>query len=929
MLGPAPKPTARFLGVLFLSFLGFSTRADRIPWTQSRVVGSPEPPPICRVERIFPKLSFPEPTDLVYDPASQRWFVGLLGGRVFTFANNDGVLSADLAGDLRKSHPNLIQFLSFALHPGFSTNHLLYTVFTEGAGKTNRWVLGRFHVTTGTTPALDTSSETTVFTTFAGGHDGACVRFGPDGMLYASLGDGSSPEPPDALHTGQDLSDYLSSIIRLDVDHPSGEKPYGVPTDNPFLKHPGARPEIWAYGFRNPWRMNFGPDGALWVGDVGWELWEMIHRVTRGYNAGWSVTEGPQLVYGELKPPTPIHPAISVHAHSEADSITGGLFYRGDRMPRLKGAYIYGDWTTGKIWALRNDGDRLVSREELCDTTLQIVSFAEGPDREVVILDHRGESGLYRLLPNETGGSSVAFPKKLSETGLFSDTRLQTPSPGVLAYRIQAEMWQDHATSERWVAVPGTNVIWNGAFPLNTVFAKTYSMEMEAGKVSSRRKLETQLLHQSPEGWQAYSYRWNPEQTDAELVPLAGASENIRIEDAGAPGGYRDQNWRFASRAECLRCHNPWSGNVLGFNIEQLQSRGKPSSGDFQSLLNGGVVAYEKLPDSPTAWPNPYGNEETLEERSRVWLHVNCAHCHRWGAGGGVVSYFNHDGKLTDLRLIDFKPMRGGFGLEDPKVIVPGHPERSVLWYRINTEGQGHMPHMGSRLVDQAGSRLLAEWIESMPGDPSSPKAAFDRTSGALAALRVAQKDHSTLPAAVQSSQASTNAFVRQIFEKFLSPEKRRKTLGEQVDSEQVLGLVGSPERGRILFAADNGPQCARCHQISGVGKTYGPDLTAIGRKYDRRTLLDQVIYPSKLIAPEFLLRTVETKDGQTFTGFAEGKSEAEIGLRVEGGTVVAIKRTDLVSESTSTISAMPEGLLSNLTAQEAADLLAYLIEGR
>ena len=151
--------------------------------------------------------------------------------------------------------------------------------------------------------------------------------------------------------TGQDVSDLLASVLRIDV---SAGKSYAVPKDNPFVGHMDARPEVWAYGFRNPWRMSFDrKTGALWLGDVGWQLWEMVYRVQRGGNYGWSIKEGPQSVRPELAiGPTEILSPVIAHPRSEAASVTGGYVYRGKRHKELAGSYVYGDYVTGKIWSL-------------------------------------------------------------------------------------------------------------------------------------------------------------------------------------------------------------------------------------------------------------------------------------------------------------------------------------------------------------------------------------------------------------------------------------------------------------------------------------------------------------------------------------------------------------------------------------------------
>ena len=201
-------------------------------------------------------------------------------------------------------------------------------------------VVSRFTVSRTDPPVIEPKSEQVILKFYSGGHNGGCLEFGNDGYLYISTGDAAVPSPPDVMMTGQDCSDLLSSVLRIDVDHArSPARPYRIPPDNPFVNTPGVRPEIWAFGFRNPWKMSFDrATGDLWVGDVGWELWELVFKVKRGGNYGWSVMEGPQPVNVEARRgPTPILPPIKVHPHSEAASITGGYVYHGTRLPELSG----------------------------------------------------------------------------------------------------------------------------------------------------------------------------------------------------------------------------------------------------------------------------------------------------------------------------------------------------------------------------------------------------------------------------------------------------------------------------------------------------------------------------------------------------------------------------------------------------------------
>ena len=356
--------------------------------------------------------------------------------------------------------------------------------------------VSRFKVTDTDPPRLDPASEQIVITWLAGGHNGAHLQFGPDGCLYISTGDGGESFPPDGRNTGQDISDLLASILRIDVDHPDAGRPYRIPPDNPFVDHAEARGEIWAYGLRNPWKMCFDPaDGSLWVGDVGWEMWEMIYRIERGGNYGWSVVEGPPAGASRSaqRGPTPILPPTVEHSHTEARSITGGYFSQTPRLPELRGAYVYGDYVTGKIWALRHDGDKITWREELVDTPLQIVSFGLDPQGEVYIVDHPGGT-IYRLAPNPRAGRESRFSAEAERDGpVRLPQPMHVPAPGVIPYSINAEPWADGTTAERFVALPGESrlgvykktdiqigyIAGEWEFPNGGVLAKTVSLELE------------------------------------------------------------------------------------------------------------------------------------------------------------------------------------------------------------------------------------------------------------------------------------------------------------------------------------------------------------------------------------------------------------------------------------------------------------------
>lgn len=910
--------------------------AERTAWTTSRVLGSPEPPAPCRVERIVPLVSFKEPADFCYEPSSGRWFVSQLDGRLFSFPAADGAQAiAAPAGNLAEAHKNWSQLLGFTFHPNFAQSRFVFAAYTTLPGGPGSWKLSRFTMSRDTPPHLDLTSETVLLTERGGGHDGCSLKFGPDGMLYVSLGDAASPEPPDMLRTGQDCRDFLSSILRIDVDHADDGRAYRVPADNPFTGRADVKPEIWAFGFRNPWRTSFAPDGALWVGDVGWELWESIHRVTAGYNAGWSVQEGPnRSVCPDVKPgPAPVRPALKVHGHHESASITGGFFYQGARLPWLRGAYVYGDFETGKIWALRSEGDRVTWEKEIADTTLKVVAFAPMPDGELAVLDHTSTGGIYQLAANDAPQSAAPFPGRLSETGLFENTGAQTPAAGVEPFAIAVPAWEDHATGERWIAAPGTapvRAMWHRGeaydrrwqFPPNTVLAKTLSLEMKAGDPATRRRVETQVLHFTGESWAAYSYRWNEAQTDADLVPAAGAEMTLSIADDDAPEGRREQAWRLAGRAECLRCHNTWAGPPLSFNCEQLLTPAAHEVSEIHRLAEKGWITLPAELPKERLVP-PHDPHASLTDRARSWLHANCAQCHRQNAGGSASVFFNHELPLDRTRLVDQPPVRGAFGISDARILAPGRPERSTLWFRTNTEGQGHMPPIGPRMVDESGARLLAEWIESLASQSDRASPGFDTTTAALASLCAAQRDTAKLRDAVKSAQTSPEPLVRELFERFLPASQRRKTLGADFPATAVLSLSGDAARGRTLFREMSG--CAVCHVAEGKGRAFGPDLSGIGRKYERAALLEHIVHPSVAIAEEFRLHVLTLKDGTTRAGIIAAQNDRELILVTVALERMTIEKSQIAKDEPAPVSAMPEGLLDHLTAAEAADMLSYL----
>jgi len=940
--------------------------ATRIPWTTSRISGSPDPPLPFVTEQVFPALKFNQCLDMTSAPGSNRLFVVEQSGKVFSFPNQPDVQAADLVVDFAKEIPGLKAVYALAFHPDFERNRYCYVCYIKAADLPDGSHVARFQMADTDPPTIDVASETTLVTWLSGGHNGCSLKFGPDGCLYISTGDGGPANPPDPLRAGQDLSNLLSSILRIDVDHADGDKSYRIPDDNPFVKMDGARGEVWAYGLRNPWRMSFDRQtGDLWVGDVGWELWEMLYRIERGGNYGWAVMEGWHATHPEWpRGPTPILPPTIDHPHSESSSITDGLTYYGSRLKELRGTHIYGDYDTGKFWGFRYENGQVVGHRELADTTHRVVAFGEDHDGELYVLDHTAGT-IHRLVPNPMQDQSSTFPRKLSETGLFATVADQTPVPGVIAYSINAQPWADHAVAERFVAVPdelsikAEGATWS--FPNDSVLVKTLSLDMEQGNPATRRHIETQILHFDGIEWMPYTYQWNDEQSDAMLVDASGAERTFDVIDPASVGGTRRQAWRFSGRAECQRCHNKWSGPPLAFNTPQLNRAHHydgAAASQFDTLAHIHLIGKPIAAENRPQLADPRNSSADLDGRARAYLQVNCAHCHRQHAGGAVLSKMHYDVPLAESNMIDIRPTQGTFGIHTAQVIAPGDPTRSVLWYRMAKLGGGRMPHIGSTEVDVAGVELIDDWIRQIPSDDATAgnevaaktlreAGALDHlfatnatqqaqsvehwlstTSGALMLLSAI--DHDTLPdpivaLAVQQATQHAEVSIRDLFERFLPPDQRVKRLGSVVQPKQILSLPGDAARGKQVFHGTAGISCKNCHRIGQDGKEVGPDLTAIAKKYPRAELLESILEPSKRIDAKYLTYLVETKQGRVLTGLLVSKDESEVVLRDATNLLIQVPADDVEQLVTQPKSLMPELLLRDMTAQQVADLLAYL----
>ncbi len=358
-----------------------------------------------RTEPAFPNLDFRGLTNLVQPPGGDdRLFVTEQPGRVLAFANDPEVSEVDVVLDLRdqvNDSGSEEGLLGLAFDPGFSDNGHLYVYYS--ASNPRRSVVSRFIMDRDQDRAgyagAEPQSELVLLEVEQPyrNHNGGQLAFGHDGYLYIGLGDGGSGGDPQG--NGQNVTTLLGSILRIDVSNASPAEPYRVPEDNPFWDDETARGEIWAYGLRNPWRFSFDEvTGDLWTGDVGQNRFEEIDLVVRGGNYGWNVLEGTHC----FSPKTGCDTAgtalpVLEYPINGGCSVIGGYVYRAAAIPSLAGAYVYGDFCSGKVSALRYDGQMITGNLEIADTGHRITSFGVDRAGNLYVLTQR--SGVFRLAP--------------------------------------------------------------------------------------------------------------------------------------------------------------------------------------------------------------------------------------------------------------------------------------------------------------------------------------------------------------------------------------------------------------------------------------------------------------------------------------------------------------------------------------------------
>jgi uncharacterized repeat protein (TIGR03806 family) len=679
-------------------------------------------------QRAFPNLpNFTQPIAMLQEPGnSARWYVVQKTGQVRVFDNTANVSTSrtfiDISG-LLNSDPNSSNdergLLCMAFHPNYPNDprvYLYYTGTDATLGLVDR--VAEFR-TTDNGNTLAAGTELVLFNVDdpESNHNGGNIAFGPDGFLYIGIGDGGGGgDAHGSIGNGQLLTTLLGKMLRIDVANSTQAQTYAIPPTNPFSSNPrcnvngsGAAncPEIYAYGFRNPWRWSFDrASGELWLNDVGQSTLEEVDKVTLGGNYGWRCFEGTNSFNSTCGGnPNPI-PPVAQYGRSLGFSTTGGFVYRGSAIPNLQGRYVFGDFGSGNLWHIARDTapTLTLNASSVADATgLSIASFAQDTDGELYIV-HLGGT-IHKIVPASGGGSSI--PAQLSATGCVNPANPSQPAAGLIPYAPNAPFYSDGALKTRWLALPdGQRITVDNSgdfdFPNGSVLVKNFSL--------GGQPVETRLFMRHNDGtWAGYTYEWNAQHTDATRV-VGGKTVQVG-----------SQTWEFPSEAQCLQCHNAATGRTLGLEIAQLNGElGYPTGRTANQLATLDAIdtltpALAQSPDQLPVIPDPAGNAP-LAERARAYLHSNCSYCHRPGGAAQSDMDLRYTTALAATNACDVTPTLGELGITDARLIAPGSAARSVIVARMDRIGANAMPPLARHSIDTAGVQLISAWVNGLSG---------------------------------------------------------------------------------------------------------------------------------------------------------------------------------------------------------------------
>ncbi len=707
---------------------GGTSGLDARPANTTCLAGDPPSTTVSiAVQRVFPNLTFPlAPTAtsrqtiaMLQAPGNgARWYVVQKTGsiRVFDITPNVAT-STEFINVASRLNSNVASdndergLLGMAFHPNYPTDPRVYLFYTGTTGGNLVDRVSEFRTLDGgATLSLGSELELLNVADPEGNHNGGNIAFGPDGFLYIGIGDGGGAnDAHGTIGNGQLLTTLLGKMLRIDVANSTMANPYVIPPSNPYSANArctggtGAAncPEIYAYGFRNPWRWSFDREsGQLWLNDVGQVTLEEVDLVTLGGNYGWRCREGNQPFNAACgSNPAPIEP-IAVYGRTLGVSTTGGVVYRGSAIPSLHGRYLFGDFVTGNLWHISRSTAPTMTLGAGLSTGLNIASFGQDIDGEAYIV-HLGGT-LHRIVPGTGGGRQV--PTQLSATGCVNATTPTQPATGLIPYAPNAPFFSDAAVKTRWLALPdGQNITIDASndfdFPNGSVLVKNFRIGTALA--------ETRLFMRHSDGiWAGYTYEWNAGGTDATRV-VGGKTVTV--------GG---QTWQFPSEAQCLQCHTAAAGRTLGLEIGTLNGDfGYPArtANQLTTLNTIGTLtpALTQTPAQLPVIPDPAGGAP-VGARARAYLHANCSYCHRPGGTAPGDQDFRYTTTLAQTNTCDIAPTLGTLGITDPRRIAPGSAARSVVVARVNRTGADAMPPIMRHTIDTAGVTLLTTWVNGL-----------------------------------------------------------------------------------------------------------------------------------------------------------------------------------------------------------------------
>ncbi len=589
---------------------------------------------------------------------------------------------------------------SMAFHPDFEQNGYVYVSLTEGGAgleaPLNSYV-ARFRseddglslVESGEGQLERTDIYQVEQTTHV--HNNGRLAFGPDNYLYVSFGDGGPGGDPN--RNAQNPANPFGSLLRLTDE---GEPAPGNQVDDGLA-------EVFAYGLRNPWQWSFDRDtGEIWAGDVGQNRTEEINLVVNGANYGWPCLEGAD----PMQPCTDrsgFEAPVWSYQRGDGRSVTGGYVYRGEQLDNLYGVYLFSDFASGLLWGLFPTPEGGLERRQLLDTGGSVVSFGEELDGELLLVDYEGGQ-VSRLVSAESDSEQEPIPLWLSETGCMNPDNPAEPGEGLIPYEVREPFWSDGADKTRYLALPNDATIdveEDGDFdlPVGSVLVKQFYLHDEL--------IETRLMFNQPDtGWVGHSYQWTSTGTDARRVTEA---EDVEL---------RDQSWHYPGSAECSQCHTSAAGDSLGLEVRQLDTDFDYSGVIANQLDTFAAIGAFTEPLMPRQRANPLvdsrDESQPLDRRARAYLHSNCSNCHRPGGTSQANMDLRFDTLPEVMNLCEAPPMQDDLGIENARLLVPGEPERSLLWQRLATNGAHRMPPLGSHLLDEHGVTLIERWIADM-----------------------------------------------------------------------------------------------------------------------------------------------------------------------------------------------------------------------